>query len=153
MDKYQPKDFEEKWYKRWEQDNNFAPSGVGTPYSIAIPPPNVTGTLHMGHAFQHSLVDSLIRYRRMKGHNTLWQMGTDHAGIATQLIVTAQLAAENITPTELGREKFVQKIWDWKRTSGNTISNNFGGLAPPFIGKLNVLPLTRAFPVRFMRYL
>ncbi len=122
MDKYQPKDFEEKWYKRWEQDNNFAPSGVGTPYSIAIPPPNVTGTLHMGHAFQHSLVDSLIRYRRMKGHNTLWQMGTDHAGIATQLIVTEQLAAENITPTELGREKFVQKIWDWKRTSGNTIS-------------------------------
>ena len=122
MDKYQPKDFEEKWYKRWEQDNNFAPSGVGTPYSIAIPPPNVTGTLHMGHAFQHSLVDSLIRYRRMKGHNTLWQMGTDHAGIATQLIVTEQLAAENITPSDLGREKFVQKIWDWKRTSGNTIS-------------------------------
>ena len=122
MDKYQPKDFEEKWYKRWEQDNNFAPSGVGTPYSIAIPPPNVTGTLHMGHAFQHSLVDSLIRYRRMEGHNTLWQMGTDHAGIATQLIVTEQLAAENITPSDLGREKFVQKIWDWKRTSGNTIS-------------------------------
>ena len=122
MDKYQPKDFEEKWYQRWEQDKNFAPSGDGTPFSIAIPPPNVTGTLHMGHAFQHSLVDSLIRYRRMKGDNTLWQMGTDHAGIATQLVVTEQLAAENITPNQLGRENFVQKIWEWKGKSGGTIS-------------------------------
>ena len=122
MDKYQPKNFEEKWYQRWEQANRFAPSGDGTPFSIAIPPPNVTGTLHMGHAFQHSLVDSLIRYRRMKGNNTLWQMGTDHAGIATQLIVTEQLAAEKIKPSDLGREKFVGKIWEWKEKSGNTIS-------------------------------
>ena len=79
-----------------------------------IPPPNVTGTLHMGHAFQHSLVDSLIRYHRMKGDQTLWQMGTDHAGIATQLLVTEQLAAQGIRPLDLGREKFLEKVWEWK---------------------------------------
>ena len=82
MEKYQPKNIEQSWYETWESNNYFAPQGNGTPFSIAIPPPNVTGTLHMGHAFQHSLVDSLIRYRRMKGDKTLWQMGTDHAGIS-----------------------------------------------------------------------
>ena len=87
-----------------------------------IPPPNVTGTLHMGHAFQHSLVDALVRYQRMKGRNTLWQMGTDHAGIATQLLVTEQLNAEGIKPLEIGREAFVEKVWTWKEQSGGTIS-------------------------------
>lgn len=122
MDKYQPQDIETAWYQKWEAQNYFAPSGNGSPFSIAIPPPNVTGTLHMGHAFQHTLVDSLIRFRRMKGDNTLWQMGTDHAGIATQLIVTEQLAAEGIKPSDLGREKFLEKAWQWKEKSGGTIS-------------------------------
>ena len=98
MKKYQPQDIEQKWYSTWEDAGYFAPRGNGKPFSIAIPPPNVTGTLHMGHAFQHSLVDAIIRYHRMKGDNTLWQMGTDHAGIATQLVVTEQLAAEGVRP-------------------------------------------------------
>jgi valyl-tRNA synthetase len=122
MKKYQPQDIEKKWYGTWEESGYFAPQGNGTPFSIAIPPPNVTGTLHMGHAFQHSLVDSLIRYRRMKGDKTLWQMGTDHAGISTQLIVTEQLAAEGIKASELGREKFLERVWEWKEKSGGTIS-------------------------------
>ena len=123
MQKYTPREIEEKWYKAWEKNNLFAPTGQGAPFSIAIPPPNVTGTLHMGHAFQHSIVDALIRYQRMKGRKTLWQMGTDHAGIATQMLVTEQLAKENISPSQLGREQFIQKVWDWKEISGNTISN------------------------------
>ena len=123
MQKYTPKDIEEKWYKAWEKNNLFDPSGQGAPFSIAIPPPNVTGTLHMGHAFQHSIVDALIRYQRMKGRKTLWQMGTDHAGIATQMLVTEQLAKENVSPSQLGREQFIQRVWDWKEISGKTISN------------------------------
>ncbi|MBV1879882.1 MAG: valine--tRNA ligase [Pseudomonadales bacterium] len=122
MKKYQPQDIEQAWYQKWEAADYFAPAGDGTPYSIAIPPPNVTGTLHMGHAFQHSLVDSLIRYRRMKGDQTLWQMGTDHAGISTQLLVTEQLAAKGIKPSDLGREKFLDKVWQWKDESGGIIS-------------------------------
>ena len=123
MQKYTPKDIEQKWYEAWEENKLFAPSGQGAPFSIAIPPPNITGTLHMGHAFQHSIVDALIRYQRMKGRKTLWQMGTDHAGIATQMLVTEQLAKENISPSELGREQFIKKVWGWKEISGNTISN------------------------------
>ena len=122
MTKYSPQDIEQAWYEKWEANNYFAPSGKGEAFSIAIPPPNVTGTLHMGHAFQHSLVDALIRYKRMQGHNTLWQMGTDHAGISTQMVVTEQLAAQDIKPMDLGREAFVEKVWDWKEQSGNTIS-------------------------------
>jgi len=122
MEKYQPKNIEQSWYQKWESGNYFAPQGNGPSFSIAIPPPNVTGTLHMGHAFQHSLVDSLIRYRRMKGDKTLWQMGTDHAGISTQLLVTERLAAQGIKPTDLGREKFLEKVWEWKEESGDTIS-------------------------------
>jgi valyl-tRNA synthetase len=122
MDKYQPKNIEQSWYETWEQNNYFAPQGNGTPFSIAIPPPNVTGTLHMGHAFQHSLVDSLIRYRRMKGDKTLWQMGTDHAGISTQMLVTEKLAAQGVKPSDLGREKFLDEVWAWKEESGGTIS-------------------------------
>ncbi|MBO6565275.1 MAG: valine--tRNA ligase [Pseudomonadales bacterium] len=122
MSKYSPRDIEQSWYQKWEENNYFAPSGNGESFSIAIPPPNVTGTLHMGHAFQHSIVDSLIRYQRMNGKNTLWQMGTDHAGIATQMLVTEQLAAQGIKPSDLGREAFVEKVWDWKEESGGTIS-------------------------------
>ncbi len=122
MSKYSPRDIEQSWYQKWEENNYFAPSGNGESFSIAIPPPNVTGTLHMGHAFQHSIVDSLIRYQRMSGKNTLWQMGTDHAGIATQMLVTEQLASQGIKPSDLGREAFVDKVWDWKEESGGTIS-------------------------------
>jgi valyl-tRNA synthetase len=122
MNKYQPQDIETAWYEKWEAANYFAPSGNGQPFSIAIPPPNVTGTLHMGHAFQHSLVDSLIRYRRMKGDRTLWQMGTDHAGISTQMLVTEKLAAQGIKPSDLGREAFLEKAWEWKEESGGSIS-------------------------------
>ncbi len=122
MSKYSPQDIEQSWYQKWEENNYFAPSGNGESYSIAIPPPNVTGNLHMGHAFQHSLVDSLIRYQRMSGKNTLWQMGTDHAGIATQMLVTEQLAAQGIKPLDIGREEFINKVWDWKEESGGTIS-------------------------------
>jgi len=122
MSKYSPQDIEQSWYQKWEENNYFAPSGNGESFSIAIPPPNVTGTLHMGHAFQHSIVDSLIRYQRMSGKNTLWQMGTDHAGIATQMLVTEQLAAQGVKPSDLGREAFVDKVWEWKEESGGTIS-------------------------------
>ena len=122
MSKYSPQDIEQSWYQKWEENNHFAPSGKGESYSIAIPPPNVTGNLHMGHAFQHSLVDSLIRYQRMSGKNTLWQMGTDHAGIATQMLVTEQLAAQGIKPLDIGRDAFIDKVWEWKEESGGTIS-------------------------------
>ena len=122
MSKYLPQDIEQSWYQKWEENNYFAPSGHGESYSIAIPPPNVTGNLHMGHAFQHSLVDSLIRYQRMSGKNTLWQMGTDHAGIATQMLVTEQLAGQGIKPLDIGREAFIDKVWEWKEESGGTIS-------------------------------
>lgn len=122
MSKYSPQDIEQSWYQKWEANNYFAPSGNGEAFSIAIPPPNVTGTLHMGHAFQHSLVDSLVRYQRMSGKNTLWQMGTDHAGIATQMLVTEQLTAQGIKPNDIGREAFVEKVWEWKEESGGLIS-------------------------------
>ena len=119
---YNPQNIEKKWYQTWEQNNCFAPTGNGKPYCIMIPPPNVTGTLHMGHGFQYSLMDALIRYHRMDGDKTLWQVGTDHAGIATQMVVERNLAAENISRHDLGREKFVSKIWEWREHSGGTIT-------------------------------
>ncbi|MBD2858168.1 valine--tRNA ligase [Spongiibacter sp. KMU-158] len=124
MDKtYQPSDIETKWYQNWEASGYFSPSGNGPSYSIMIPPPNVTGSLHMGHAFQDAIMDALTRYQRMKGSNTLWQVGTDHAGIATQMVVERKLAAEeNKTRHDLGREAFVDKIWEWKEESGGTIT-------------------------------
>ena len=123
MDKtYQPFEIEKSWYEKWEASGYFAPSGTGTPYSIAIPPPNVTGSLHMGHGFNNAIMDALIRYHRMKGCNTLWQVGTDHAGIATQMVVERQLAAKGQTRHDLGREKFVEKVWEWKAESGGNIT-------------------------------
>jgi len=119
---YQPAAIEQRWYETWEQAGYFAPSGKGQPYCIMIPPPNVTGTLHMGHAFQDTIMDTLTRYHRMCGDNTLWQPGTDHAGIATQMVVERQLEATNVSRHDLGREKFLEKVWDWKEKSGNTIS-------------------------------
>ncbi len=123
MDKtYNPQNIEQQIYRTWEQNGYFAPSGRGEPYCIMIPPPNVTGTLHMGHAFQDTLMDLLIRWHRMKGDNTLWQCGTDHAGIATQMVVERQLAAEGKTRHDLGREAFIERVWDWKRQSGGGIT-------------------------------
>ncbi len=123
MDKiYNPHGIEQRWYELWEKNNYFAPSGQGAPYCIMIPPPNVTGTLHMGHAFQDTLMDALTRYHRMRGDNTLWQMGTDHAGIATQMVVERQLAAQGKTRHDLGREKFTDEVWKWKAESGGHIT-------------------------------
>ena len=124
MDKtYQPNAIETRWYERWESDNRFAPSGQGESFSLVIPPPNVTGSLHMGHAFQDSIMDTLVRWRRMQGRNTLWQVGTDHAGIATQMLVERKVAAEEgKTRHDLGREAFTDKIWEWKEESGGNIT-------------------------------
>ncbi len=115
---------ETKWYKHWEDSGYFKPSqsSTGDSYTIMIPPPNVTGSLHMGHAFQDTIMDTLIRYHRMKGDETLWQPGTDHAGIATQMVVERQLAAQGITRHDIGREAFTKKIWEWKEESGGTIT-------------------------------
>ena len=120
--KYNPSDIEEKWYKEWEKNKIFSPSGQGDPYCIMIPPPNVTGTLHMGHAFQVTLMDILCRYHRMLGYKTLWQAGTDHAGIATQMVVERKLTAQGISRKDLGREKFIDQVWDWKSQSGDIIT-------------------------------
>jgi valyl-tRNA synthetase len=123
MDKsYSPREIEGRIYARWESAGWFAPAGEGAPYCIMIPPPNVTGTLHMGHAFQHTLMDALTRLHRMDGDRTLWQPGTDHAGIATQMVVERQLNAEGNTRAALGREAFVARVWQWKEQSGGTIS-------------------------------
>jgi valyl-tRNA synthetase len=118
---YDPREIEQRLYQRWEANGWFAPSGRGRPYSIVIPPPNVTGTLHMGHAFQHTLMDTLTRQHRMDGCNTLWQPGTDHAGIATQMVVERQLNAEGKHRRDLGRAAFVERVWQWKEESGGTI--------------------------------
>ena len=124
IEKYDPTAIETKWYKTWEQKGYFKPNGESKEsYCIMIPPPNVTGTLHMGHAFQDTIMDTLIRYQRMQGKNTLWQPGTDHAGIATQMVVERQLNAQGTSRTELGREAFVNKVWEWKQQSGDTITN------------------------------
>lgn len=124
MDKtYQPQAIEAKWYETWEQQGYFAASGNGAPYCIMIPPPNVTGSLHMGHGFQNTIMDAMIRYHRMQGDNTLWQVGTDHAGIATQMVVERKLAQDKISRHDLGRDEFIQKIWEWKAESGGTITN------------------------------
>ncbi len=123
MDKtYNPHAIEQHWYQQWENNGYFKPSGQGKPFCIMIPPPNVTGTLHMGHAFQDTLMDALTRYHRMLGDNTLWQPGTDHAGIATQMVVERQLNAESLDRHDLGREKFIERVWDWKAHSGGEIT-------------------------------
>jgi valyl-tRNA synthetase len=119
---YSPADIESRIYAHWEASGYFAPSGQGPSYSIVIPPPNVTGTLHMGHAFQDTIMDALIRFHRMSGFNTLWQPGTDHAGIATQMVVERQLSAAGTSRVELGREAFIDRVWQWKETSGGMIA-------------------------------
>jgi len=122
---FNPKDIESRWYDFWES-KGFYQAGLDTTqknsFCILLPPPNVTGTLHMGHGFNQTLMDALTRYHRMKGDNTLWQPGTDHAGIATQIVVERQLDKEGISRHDLGREKFLEKVWEWKAYSGGTIT-------------------------------
>ena len=123
MDKtYSPQDIEERIYRRWEAEGQFAPAGAGPAFCIVIPPPNVTGTLHMGHAFQDTIMDALTRFHRMSGDRALWQPGTDHAGIATQMVVERQLLAEGKSRHALGREAFNERVWRWKEESGGTIA-------------------------------
>ena len=119
---FDPHAIERELYEEWEAAGYFAPSGDGDEYCIAIPPPNVTGSLHMGHAFQHTLMDALIRYQRMNGRRTLWQMGTDHAGISTQMLVERQLNGEGKTRRDVGRDAFIERVWQWKERSGGNIS-------------------------------
>ena len=124
MDKsYQPENIEQRIYERWEKQGYFAPQGDGEPYCIVIPPPNVTGTLHMGHAFQDTIMDALTRYHRMQGKRTLWQPGMDHAGIATQMVVERLLNKEGLSKRDLGRDKFIERVWQWKEESGGQIAN------------------------------
>ena len=121
---YIPKEAEEAIYAHWENSNFFKaiPDKSKEPFCIMIPPPNVTGTLHMGHGFQNTLMDALIRYKRMSGFDVLWQVGVDHAGIATQMVVERQLESEGKTKEEIGREQFEKKVWEWKEKSGNKIT-------------------------------
>ncbi|MDP8985047.1 MAG: valine--tRNA ligase [Pseudomonadota bacterium] len=124
MDKaFSPADIESRIYAQWEAAGYFVPSGHGPAYSIVIPPPNVTGTLHMGHAFQDTIMDALIRFKRMRGFDTLWQPGTDHAGIATQMVVERQLNAAGQSRIGLGRDAFIERVWEWKDKSGGIIAN------------------------------
>lgn len=122
---YQPHAIEEQWYQTWSDNNYFAPNNRGDSFCIMIPPPNVTGSLHMGHGFGATIMDILTRYHRMKGFNTLWQPGTDHAGIATQMVVERQLMMEGKSRQDLGREEFIKTIWNWKQESGGTITRQF----------------------------
>ena len=114
---------EKKIYKEWEENNAFKPKKGGNPYCIMMPPPNVTGSLHIGHALTFTIQDILIRYHRMKGCEVLWQAGTDHAGIATQIVVEKQLQEKNIDRRKIGRKDFINKIWEWKKESGGQINN------------------------------
>jgi valyl-tRNA synthetase len=122
---FEPKKIESHWYPKWEASGYFK-AGLdpdkSAAFCILLPPPNVTGTLHMGHGFNQTLMDALTRYHRMRGDNTLWQPGTDHAGIATQIVVERQLDAQGKTRHDLGREKFIEKVWEWKEESGSTIT-------------------------------
>ena len=124
---YDPSDIEKRWIHEWESRSLYSMSKGNNAdektFSIQLPPPNVTGTLHMGHAFNQTLMDILVRWNRMLGKKTIWIPGTDHAGIATQLVVERNLESEGLKKEELGRDKFVQKVWDWKKLSGDTITN------------------------------
>lgn len=122
LNTYNSEEIESKWYPIWEQSGYFKPTNKQDSYSIFLPPPNVTGTLHMGHGFQHTLMDALIRYHRMKGYSTLWQPGVDHAGIATQMVVERNLETEGLNRKDMGREAFLNKVWEWKNYSGDTIT-------------------------------
>ena len=133
---YNPKKVEDKWYEFWERENLFHAdtNPDKKPFTIVIPPPNVTGQLHMGHALNNTFQDILIRAKRMQGYSALWLPGTDHAGIATEAKVKEQIAEENLTKYDLGREKFLEHVWAWKEKYGDTIINQLKNLAHPVIG-------------------
>ena len=129
MDKhYDPKALESKWYAWWESTGKFRPSGKGEPWSMVIPPPNVTGILHMGHALNDTIQDVLARWRRMQGRDVLWVPGTDHAGIATQNVVEKALRKEGKRRQDLGREAFIERVWEWKKQYGGTIVHQLRSL-------------------------
>jgi valyl-tRNA synthetase len=149
MDKaYSPADIETRIYAQWESRGYFAPSGKGPKFSIVIPPPNVTGTLHMGHAFQDTIMDALTRFHRMRGFDTLWQPGTDHAGIATQMVVERQLNAAGQSRLELGRDAFVALVWQWKETSGGMIAKQMRRLGASVDWQRDVFTLDPAMSLR-----
>jgi valyl-tRNA synthetase len=149
MDKtYSPADIETRIYARWESRGYFAPSGKGPAFSIVIPPPNVTGTLHMGHAFQDTIMDALTRFHRMRGFDTLWQPGTDHAGIATQMVVERQLNAAGQSRVELGRDAFVARVWQWKETSGGMIAKQMRRLGASVDWQRDVFTLDPAMSLK-----
>src|SRR5437588_3387434 len=127
---FEPVHFEERWYRTWEEEGRFQPAGPpGSPrFVMVIPPPNVTGRLHIGHAFGRTLEDVLARWKRMLGYRVLWVPGTDHAGIATQMVIEKELAREGIDRRQLGREKFVERVWAWKREPKHTIQTQIRGL-------------------------
>ncbi len=146
MDKtYQPHAIETSWYNTWESENYFAPQGAGESYTIMIPPPNVTGSLHMGHGFNNAIMDALIRFRRMQGRNTLWQPGTDHAGIATQMLVERQLEAQGQNRHDLGREKNSSRKYGNGRISPAATSAVRSAVsARPWTGAVSASPWTTA---------
>src|SRR5215510_7796844 len=119
---FDPHAIERSLYQEWEQSGVFVPNGNGKPYCIMIPPPNVTGSLHMGHGFQYTLMDTLIRYHRMQEDKVLWQVGTDHAGISTQMVVERRLSKQGKDKHDLGRAKFIDEVWKWKQQSGSNIT-------------------------------
>ena len=125
---YQPHDVEKRWLEHWDKLRlaHADETRDGETFSMAIPPPNITGSLHMGHAFNNTLQDIMVRWQRMRGINTLWQPGTDHAGIATQNVVERQLKAEGLSRQDIGREKFVERVWQWKKESGGNITREPG---------------------------
>src|SRR4249919_781609 len=125
QDRFQPSTFEGSRYARWERSGAFAADSDSSkrPYTIMMPPPNVTGSLHMGHALTFTLQDVLVRYQRMRGRDALWQPGTDHAGIATEIVVGNQLAEQQLNKRDLGRQAFIERVWAWKEESGGTITN------------------------------
>ena len=125
---YDPLAIEKKWQKKWEHDNKFLPKNSSKKFSIVIPPPNVTGSLHMGHALEHSIIDVITRIKRLQGYQALWLPGTDHAGIITQLLVEKELSEQGISKHDLGREKFLEQVWNWKESSGNNITNQMKSL-------------------------
>jgi isoleucyl-tRNA synthetase len=143
---YDPATIEANRYAEWEARGYFKPSGTGTPFSIMIPPPNVTGSLHMGHGFNNAIMDALTRFHRMKGHNTLWQVGTDHAGIATQMVVERQLGAQGISRHDLGREK--TKSGSGKNNLAAPLPNRFVVWVHRLIGRVNALPWTTVCPTQ-----
>jgi valyl-tRNA synthetase len=149
MDKaYSPADIEARIYAQWEARGYFAPSGKGPAFSIVIPPPNVTGTLHMGHAFQDTIMDALTRFHRMRGFDTLWQPGTDHAGIATQMVVERQLNAAGQSRVELGRDAFVARVWQWKESSGGMIAKQMRRLGASVDWQRDVFTLDPAMSLK-----